>query len=280
MLDLHQKIYMNKYVVGIVTCDRSEFCHNLIGSIKDIPMKYPVFIENTGTRNLIFDQYKIDIKSHQFQRKTPVVYGKNALFRRMMRETDADYFFILEDDIVINNPDVFDIYIKASQNTGIEHFNFGFSQKENLDQFGKPLVKKILDYPDGTKLILTHNILGAFSMYSRRVIEECGIMDEMLNENAVEHVDHTYRIIQTGFLPPFWWFPDVDKSWDLIGNQGDVNSTVVRNNPDYSKCFLRALEYFRKKHNLNLLEIRSTPESFVVERAKEIYLKYRKTDKT
>ena len=145
------------HAIGIVTCNRPEFCQTLIDSL---PSLENVFVENTGDVPYI----NKDVKIHQFQTKTPVVFGKNALFRRILAETDAKYIFILEDDIVLRDPLVFEKYIETSQKTGIQHMNFGFSQRENLDEEGRPLYKKIVDYPNGAKIVLTHNILGAFSM--------------------------------------------------------------------------------------------------------------------
>lgn len=256
----------NNYAIGIVTCNRPQFCKNLVESL---PKNDNIFIENTGEEIVTIPNTKI----HKFQKKTPVVFGKNALFRRILQETDVDHIFILEDDIIVKDHSVFDKYIETSQKTGIQHFNFGFSQRENLDEQGKPLYKKIVDYPNGARILLTHNVLGAFSYYSRKCLEDCGIMDERFDSNAFEHCEHTVRIQQKKYCGYFWNFEDVYGSWDLIGNQGSFENTTIRNDQTYINKMRQALEVFRKIHGYNLLEIFHVSESVVLERLKEIYVK-------
>lgn len=258
----------NNYAVGIVTCNRPNFCKTLLKSLPNDLSSDRIFVENTGDQFFSDERVK---NIHKFDIKTPVVFGKNALLRRMINETDADYLFLIEDDVEILDPLVFDTYINTSIHTGIQHLNFGFSQKENLDKDGSPLYKKIVEYPENVKIVLTHNILGAFSMYSRKCLETSGLMDENFNENAMEHVEHTYQIIKNDLHPPFWWFADVFESWKMIGNQGDINTTVIRHNEDYSNCIRRALQTFRSKHGVNLLEIFMTNESLVLQKLKKIY---------
>lgn len=246
---------ISKFAVGIVTCNRPDFCKKLIDSLPiNLLESGKVFIENTGERLVKDERIPID-NIHKFENKTPVVYGKNALFRRILLETEADYIFILEDDIEIIDPLVFEKYIEAHLETGIHHFNFGFSQKENLDEHGRPLYKKIVEYPNNVKLVLTHNILGAFSFYTRSCLEKCGIMDENFNENAFEHVEFTHRIQLKGFAGNFWWFEDIWGSWNMIRNQGEFKDTTIRHNQDYINCIKRALQHFRKIYGYNLLEI-------------------------
>jgi hypothetical protein len=253
-----------KYAIGIVTCDRPEFCKNLLDSL---PQLDNVFVENTGN-NLFVHK---DVEIHKFQTKTPVVFGKNALFRRILAETDAEYIFILEDDIVISDKTVFDKYIETSEKTGIQHMNFGFSQKENLDENGNPLYKKIVDYPNGAKIVLTHNILGAFSMYTRECLEKVGIMNELYNENSFEHVEFTHRIALAGFAGYFWNFEDVYGSWDMISNQGTFNDTTIRHDPMYIQAMRRALVTFHKQYGYNLLEIFHVDEQTVLNKLRVIY---------
>ena len=49
---------------------------------------------------------------------------------------NCDYIFIIEDDMLIKKPDVFNKYIEAYQATGIHHFNYGpgspFNRKQKI----------------------------------------------------------------------------------------------------------------------------------------------------
>ena len=61
------------------------------------------------------------------------------------------------------------------------------------------------------KLDMYANLHGGFVYFTKKCIQYCGLFDERYI-NAVEHIDHTYRIIQMGFYTPFWSFGDVHDS--------------------------------------------------------------------
>lgn len=257
----------NRIGIGIVTCNRENFFNKLKDSIGDA---YPIYVANTGDSNYGNSGVK---HFYKFAQKTPVVFGKNHLMRTMYAD-GIDHIFILEDDILIKDVSVFEKYVKAAIKTGLFHLNFGFSQKENLDALGKPIIKHTVDYGDGVKIVLTENILGAFSYYYKGILKNIGLMDEMFSENAFEHVEHTYRVIKAGLLPQFWNFPDVDQSWEYIENQGSFNDTVIRTDNDYRMKTVRALNHFEKKHGIKIFEILHLPDSEVLQRLNDIERNY------
>ncbi len=239
----------NKIGIGIVTCNREGFFKKLYESINNV---HDVFVVNSGET---LYGYENGIKHfHMFPQKTPVVFAKNHLFRTMYDE-GYDHIFILEDDVLIADTSVFEKYVNTAIRSGIFHLNFGFSQKENLDEKGNPVIKTTLDYGNNIKIVLTTNVLGAFSYYYKGILKNVGLMDEMFGENAFEHVEHTYRIIKAGLLPPFWNFPDIDQSWEYIKNQGSPDTTLIRNDDDYRMKMVRALNYFEQKHGVSLFKL-------------------------
>jgi len=248
---------MAKIGIGIVTCNRKGFFDNLRNSVRG---EYPIYVVNSGDEQ--YGNSDVDY-FYKFPQKTPVVFAKNHLLRKMYSD-GIEHLFILEDDILIEDYSVFEKYVKTAIKTGLFHLNFGFSQKENLDDVGKPVIKNVVDYGDGIRIVLTQNILGAFSYYYKGVIKNVGVMDEMFNDNSFEHVEHTYRIIKAGLLPCFWNFPDIDNSWEYIKNQGNFNDTVIRNESEYKAKMLRALAYFEKKHNFKIFEHLNTPQDEVL----------------
>lgn len=258
----------NQIGIGIVTCNRKPFFDKLLESVKDT---YPIYVANSGDE--LYGNVSGVGYHHKFHQKTPVVFAKNHLLRTMY-SAGVDHIFILEDDVLVNDKSVFDRYVKAAIKSGLFHLNFGFSQKENLDDMGKPVYKNVVDYGDGIRIVLTQNILGAFSYYYKGVIKNVGLMDEMFNENSFEHVEHTYRIIKAGLLPSFWNFPDIDKSWEYISNQGSFEDTVIRNAPEYKTKMVRALSYFEKKHNFKIFDNLNIPQEQILMQLNEIEKNY------
>jgi len=53
---------------------------------------------------------------------------------------------------------------------------------------------------------------GGFVYFTKKCLEMAGLFDELHYINAVEHIDHTYRIIRMGMYTPFWRFADIHDS--------------------------------------------------------------------
>ena len=146
---------------------------------------------------------------------------------RYLYEKNCEYMFLSEDDVIINGNNIFAKYIMASELSGIKHFNFGYV-KENLGRDGNFLIKKIIDY-SGIRIAFFNNLSGTFSYFHREVIESVGYMDENF-KNALEHVDHTYQIIKSGFHPPLRWFADILDSNQFLIDQDELSKNSLIQN--------------------------------------------------
>ena len=217
----------NKIGVGIVTCNREEMFKKCVNSIPDSIENLVVVNDATPYSQSSYPA-KVN-KLIQNQIHKPVGVSKNILLRYFL-EGSFDHIFLLEDDIYIIDPQVFEKYIKAAETTGVLHLNYGYHGPGNKDPNGLPRPRHIVDYGKDIKIALNLNVVGAFSYYHRIVIEKAGYMDERFN-NAWEHVEHTERIAREGYHPPFWWFADVYKSYELIGEQDPLlaQSVISRN---------------------------------------------------
>ena len=218
----------NKIGVGVITCDRPAFFKKCVESL-------PVYID----RLVVVDdgETKVDVPKEVYDKFSDVVVIKNAsnkqvgecknIAMRDLIDSQCDYIFTLEDDIFIKDVDTFNKYIEASKETGIEHFNFGFSQKENLDKDLNPVYKKVIEYKN-TKILLTPNILGAFTFYTRNCLQTIGLHHKRFNKGHGDHPELTYRAYKHGFTTPFWWFADLYESWNLIGNSSNLGSDIIQ----------------------------------------------------
>ena len=252
----------NKIGVGLITCDREEFFKK---SYKSIEHNYDIsFVVvddgvDTPVRNLI--DFTEDGNAHYIKTngKEGVAVAKNKALQYLI-ECGCEHIFLVEDDVEIMDSRVFDFYIKASKTTGIKHFNFGLHGNHNTDSQGNPVYRKIINYPDGTKIFLYPNVLGAFSYYHIDTLNAVGKMDEQFY-NALEHVDHTYQIIEAGYHPYFRWFADVEGSNQYIRDVvPDHQQSKIRSEKDFIKNFFENHDRFVDKNKFAVVQGRGPAE--------------------
>lgn len=180
----------NNFGVAIITCDRVNYVNNLLNCLPSSEI-LPLII-NDGESELS----GITKPHHSKKTEKPrsgVGKAKNIALKQLI-DIGYDYLFLLEDDIIIKDTEVFQKYIEASKLSGIQHFNFAFHGNDNYRSDGSPAVNLRVEYSKDCAVCLYPNVYGALSFYTRKCIEECGYMDEYYY-NALEHVDHTYKII-------------------------------------------------------------------------------------
>ena len=201
---------------------------------------------------------------------------KNRSLKYLL-EKDCDHIFLIEDDIYIKDPTVFEKYIQASKATGIQHFNFSQHGMMNKQwPQGNPDPKLHIEYAS-SKITLPfyQHCVGAFSYYSRACLEEVGLMDEEYY-NACEHLDHTYQIIKAGMHPPFWYFADIEDSWKYLGDEEwSLTQSTISSNPKHREIVDNADVVFYRKHGHLPGFTPLTDENVLVESLKEIKKNYK-----
>jgi GT2 family glycosyltransferase len=250
-----------KIGVGIITCNRPEYLRRLLNSL--VPCEQVIselVIVNDGTPITEFDLSQ----GSWIDNPTNIGVGKSknkAL--KYLFDKGCDYFFLIEDDMIILNPTVFKQYIDACKISGIQHFNYGpgspFNRKQTIKNFDlhnrhllsqdtEPNPKMILDYKTCRVALYEHTV-AMFSFFTRHVIETVGYIDEQFY-NAWEHVDHTYCIIKAGYHPPFWWFADLANSHELLTEAPGAidNSSIANKTEQWEKNVYGGRELYLKKH--------------------------------
>lgn len=250
---------MAKIGVGIITCNRPEYLRNLLNTIPHDKIDELVVV-NDGKPVADFDfpvEKWID---------NPVNLGVGKSKNRALRhlyDNGCDYIFIIEDDMLIKDADIFDKYIAAYKKSGIHHFNYGpgspFNRKQNiefdlhnrhlLDQHSEPNPRLVIDYGNDVKIALYEHTVAMFSFFTREVLEKVGYIDEEFY-NAWEHVDHTYRIIKAGYHPPFWWFADIVDSVNFLTEAPGAidNSSIANKTEQWKKNVYEGREIYKCKH--------------------------------
>jgi GT2 family glycosyltransferase len=248
---------MNKIGIGIITCNRPDYLKGLLATIPKELFDNVVIINDGDS---LTDTTNIDVIPTKG--KQGVAVAKNLALKTLLHKK-AEHIFLIEDDMLIKDPTVFEQYIEASQLSGIEHFNYGpgspFNRKQViqnfdlhnrhlLDQDTEPNPKLVLDY-DLCKVALYEHTVAMFSYFTKEVLEKVGLIDEKFY-NAWEHVDHTYRIIKAGYHPPFWWFADLANSHELITEAPNAidNSSIAKDTKQWNDNVMKGRELYFKKH--------------------------------
>lgn len=257
-----------KIGIAIITCNRENFFEKCYASLPDYIDEIIVINDGNKLKTTINKGELLEGTDSPF--KNQVGKCKNIGMEYLL-DKNCDYIFTLEDDIFIKDDNTFLNYIKAHKTTNIHHFNFGFSQKENLDSNLNPVYKKIIDYGNNVKLVLTPNILGAFTFYTKKCLRQIGLHHKDFNKGHGDHPELTYRAYKHGFTTPFWWFADIYDSWNMIGNQSNMNSdSLVRNQTNFMQNFNEACNLFKTLHGFNMLEVPCLSENDVINTIKKI----------
>ena len=259
-----------KIGVGVITYNRVDNLKKLTNSLNDCFIDELVII-NDGDPvedfELTFGKW-IDNGSN-----LGVGKSKNKALKYLY-ESGCDHLFLIEDDIFIKNKNVFEKYIESSKISGIQHFNYsqhGVMNKSWPDGKANPIM--IIDYGD-VKIPLYLACVGAFSYYSRRVIDEVGYLDERYY-NACEHVDHTYEIIKKGMHPPYWYNADIENSWEYLEDEEwSIKQSTISSKQDHNKITSKADEVFLAKHKVLPRTVPFSTESEVIQFIKKIKKEY------
>lgn len=247
--------------VGIVTCNRLKFFEKCYDSVKNANNVDIIAVCNDGKTPVPLDPGTEYIEHKE---NKGVGVSKNDLLKLALSNPKVEHIFLLEDDMIVKDPDVFNVYIKAAQKSGIYHLNYGpgspFNRKQDFqfdlhnrheckhDTDLNPKIK--VDYGDGVEIWFYEHSVAMLSYFHRSVLEDVGIHDERFY-NAWEHVDLTYRIIKAGYHPQFWHFADVANSDKLISEAPGAieDSSIAKDTEQWRKNVYGGREVYKEKHS-------------------------------
>ena len=274
-----------KIGIAISTCDRPEYLTKCIVSLQGVDAI--ICVCDDGHKKV--DGIVPD-NIHIIRTKKPrsgVAVNKNLGFKYLL-EQGCDYIFMLEDDCVILDQNIFLKYIEASKVTGIQHFNFGpgspwnrkqddptlkgdLSRRMDAIQDGEPAPRIIIEYNPNVSICLYEHVVGMLSFFTREGLEQVGLYDEDFY-NAWEHVEHTYRFILADITSDFWWFADIKDSDKYIEGQKDekANTSLAKNEDEFNKLVHDGLIVFNNKHGTVPSRIRPQNKRLVINKLKTI----------
>lgn len=230
----------NKIGVAITTFNRPEYYNQVISSIPQDRVEYIVVVNDGAERGGAYVNAAQVDRVIVNQEQSGIAVCKNQAIRYLL-EKDCEHLFIIEDDIIVKDPNVFDEYIKAANSTGIHHLCF-----EKVAGNEKTLVDTLL-MSDGTKIGFYKNPQGAFMYINANLIKKLGYFDEGYT-NAFEHIDFAYNLIQKKVAPPFWYFPDILNSDQYLEEiKGSPQNSTITNKERYQENLEKSAQHFIKK---------------------------------
>lgn len=213
---------------------------------------------------------KIEVITHE--KNLSVGCAKNTAIRRLM-EKGVDHIFIMEDDITIINPEVFNAYITTAYKTGLFHMMFGYHGPANMKD-GMPNPRQVVDYGNDVSIALNLHCVGAFCYYHKGVIKNAGLFDEYF-KNCWEHVSHSYTINKLGLIPAYWWWPDLPNSTDYLKEIGSsTDQSVIRKSEEWISSLKRGHEYFNHYHGYYPTQVPDIGEQAVLGNLQRIFKDY------
>jgi GT2 family glycosyltransferase len=258
-----------KIGLGIITCNRFEFIKKVLKSIPFNKLDEVVLVDD-GTEPLPAIVDNLNLTYLKNEKNIGVGRSKNRAMLHLLN-AGCTHIFLLEDDITIKDDNVFEAYINASEETGLKHLMFGYHGPANKTK-GVPVPRLEVEFGK-TKIALNQHCVGGFCYYHRDLLMRCGLFDEAF-VNAWEHVEHSYRAVLNGFLPAYWWWPDIHNSMEFLEELAcsEVDSTI-RPRSDWKKNIQEGAKHFFSIHNDSPVSIPDTAQNVVLQRLKEIKTK-------
>lgn len=151
-----------------------------------------------------------------------IAHAKNTALEILM-DFGCEHLFLVEDDMEVLNPIIWEGYITAGRRAGHEHLSLGHGRL-NL----KP--KSVAAYTQYWR-----NYSAGLSYYTANSIKVGGLFEERM-VNAFEHVEHTLRLAKFGFCPPYGWgMADARYSRDWIIDTGLPSAGGANSFPDEAR---------------------------------------------
>jgi GT2 family glycosyltransferase len=255
-----------KIGVGIITCNRSDFFKQCFNSLPDNVDE--IVVVNDG------DPLPFNLsRGTEIQNEVNLGVGKskNKALQHLLNK-QCDYIFLIEDDMRIKSTDIFDAYIKASKETGIQHFLFAYHGPANKNGIsgGIPCPRKVIEYSLGLKISLNQHCVGAFCMYTKESLQDVGLFDTEFN-NAFEHVHHSYVMCKKGYCTEYWWWPDLADSMNYIEEQAcSEQNSSIRPREDWQDNIKKGFERFIALEQTSPVQIPDNTLQSVLNKLKNI----------
>jgi len=253
----------NKIGVGIVTYNSEDYYKALYDTLPLDKINVLVTV-NGGAK------YKNEYKGNWIQHSEnvyPSVCRNDCI--NFLLQRNCDHIFIIEDDMILKSPDIFDKYIQASKESGLKYFSFVSTSWESGTP-EKRTPRLTVEYKNNVSVSFYKNMCNEFTYHHKTCYDKVGLYDT--NYRDPWDIDMTYRESRQDYAAPFWWFADITESDNLIKNNPNAVSRLQGERADGSReqRIQKEWEYFVKKHGVMVNQIPDVTKDWVVTKLKKI----------
>lgn len=254
---------MEKIGVGIVTYNSENYYKDLFNSIDQTKIDYLVTV-NGG------EEYSKQYGNHWIQHnvnKYPAICRNDAV-NTLLRE-DCDHIFIIEDDMIINDSNIFQKYVETSKVSGLKYFSFVSTSWESGEPFNRT-PRLTVQYSKDISVSFYKNMCNEFTYHHKSCYDKVGFYDSQFRDPF--DIDMAYRESQQDYAAPFWWFADITDSDKFIKNNPVAVSRLQTERPDGNReqRIQEQWKLFIQKHNKHVTEIPDSSKEQVLEKIKKI----------
>lgn len=122
---------------------------------------------------------------------------------------------MIEDDIEIVDNNVFKKFIDTAKAFNVGHMNWN-----TLPAVDHNPTYTIIN-SDGISIDISFRICGSFSYFTYNALQYCGLINDAQFVNALEHIEHAYRMSLMKFAPPFYAFPCISNCCAYLKDHGE-----------------------------------------------------------
>lgn len=254
-----------KIGVGITTYNSENYFNTLFDSLKDIEMIDELVVVNGGEKYK--NSYQCDWIQHN-KNRYPSICRNDCISFLMNKE--CEHIFIIEDDMIIKNKDIFKKYIEASKISGLKYFSY-VSMSEKAGHPGNRTPVLQVNYNENNAISFYQNMCNEFTYHHKSCFVQCGLYDGKMRDLFDADMAFRQSILNPN-VAPFWYFADISNSDDYIENNPIATSRLQADRPDGSRADLiqQTMDYFTNKHGILLNSINCKDPKDVVEFLKKI----------
>lgn len=252
-----------KIGVGIVTYNSESYYKALYDSL---PFnKFDILVTVNGG-----DRYKEDYKGNWLQHSEnvyPSVCRNDCI--NFLLQRNCEHIFIIEDDMILKSPDIFDTYIQASKESGLKYFSFVSTSWESGEP-NKRTPRLTVEYKNNVSISFYKNMCNEFTYHHKTCYEKVGLYDTNFRDPF--DIDLTYRESLQDYAAPFWWFADITDSDKFIMNNPNAISRLQGDRPDGSReqRIQKEWGHFVKKHGIMVNQIPDLNKEQVIAKLKQL----------
>lgn len=250
----------------LVTYNREDSFKRVIQSIDPTFFDKIVIVHDGG--GSVYSEKVVSVISSKFDylpqtENIGVGRCKQLGVNHVLENSKSNNIFIIEDDVLVTDNGVWDLYINFSKRTGVWHTNWNDCQYKT--------VQSELDY-DGLRGTIHKDCAGSFSYFNRNMFKFCEYPSDM--KNSFEHISVELQLIDKDLLPPFWNFVCPKGSSNYLENIG--TESTITNKPAYSENYQASFDAFKKRHGRTTSDILPTSIEDVLEKLKFLEKNYSK----